>query len=287
MRRGMLPRIPDHLDVFLHLVALLRLERSRFLRHLVAHGDLADIVQGGGASDFPVAISRFHHSAGAGPAAPGRPHLDWLRGVWYLCRAFVPSDLIVDFIEDMPMMMSRVARIACWMLMGALGVTEAARAAEAPSKSEGPAKELAKLLDDRKLDSFAARDPENPDQFVAVLYFQGMQMLLVAAKYAAPQIFEQRLVQKNYRDVYIDLNSASDPKTKLFVEDLGADGLHATREEGKAFDAVDGPVVKMAFDGDWKKKKISEEEYMKAFATADGSYTRLLNVLLDSLKKGS
>ncbi len=184
------------------------------------------------------------------------------------------------------MSLSSAARLGCWTLVVVLGAAATARAADVPSKSEGPAKALAKLLEERKMDSAAARDPENKNQFIAVLYYPGM-LLLIAAPYAAPQIMEQSLAQKNYQDVYRDLNSATDPKTRFFVQDLSADGLHALRDEGHPVDSVDAPAVKMAFDGEWKKKKVSEEEYMKAFATADAAYSRFLTILLDSLRKGS
>ena len=180
---------------------------------------------------------------------------------------------------------------ACWLAI-VLGVAGVGLAADAPSKSEGRAKDLAKALDAQKSGAgqaiyMAAKDPQAPDQFVAVLYFPGMQMLLVAAKYSVPQLLDERLAGKDFQNVYFDLNSASVPKSKFFVEDMNADGLHATHDENKAFDSVDGPEGKMVFDGDWKKKKISEDDYLKAFASADASYARWLNVLLDSIKKGS
>ena len=56
-------------------------------------------------------------------------------------------------------------------------------------------------------------------------------MMVVSAKYSVPQLLDDKLAKKDYRDVYIDLNSASIPETKIFIEDLGADGLKAKREE--------------------------------------------------------
>ena len=43
----------------------------------------------------------------------------------------------------------------------------------------------------------------------------------------------------------------------------------------------------MAFDGDWKKQKMSEQDYMKAFGTADDRYSGMLNALIAELKKTS
>jgi hypothetical protein len=71
--------------------------------------------------------------------------------------------------------------------------------------------ELVKLLDAAKADSIAAQQPGTPDQFVGALYFSGSQLLVVSAKYSVPQLLTEKLAKKSYQDVYIDLNSASDP----------------------------------------------------------------------------
>ena len=42
-----------------------------------------------------------------------------------------------------------------------------------------------------------------------------------------------------------------------------------------------------AFDGDWKKQQLSEQEYMKTFSAADERYAQMLTALLAQLKKGS
>ena len=124
------------------------------------------------------------------------------------------------------------------------------------SKSATLATELAKLLDSRKLDSIAARGAA-PDEYVGCLYFPGSQLLVVGAKYAAPERMKQLLEAKNYRDVYIDLNSASVPQTKVFVSDLGVNGLRFEREGSQPWDTVDIGGKSYSFDGDWGKAKIS------------------------------
>jgi hypothetical protein len=43
----------------------------------------------------------------------------------------------------------------------------------------------------------------------------------------------------------------------------------------------------LAFDGDWKKAKLSEDEYMKGFQQADDEYAKMLQALLAELKKTS
>ena len=39
--------------------------------------------------------------------------------------------------------------------------------------------------------------------------FLALQLIVVAARYAAPPLLNEKLAQGNYRDVYIELNSAS------------------------------------------------------------------------------
>ena len=163
----------------------------------------------------------------------------------------------------------------------------AASAAAQDSKSAALAKQLAAALDAAKLDSIAAKDPSAPDTFVAALYFPNAQLLVVAAKYTAPQLLDARLSKKEYRDTYIDLNSASVPETKVFIQDAGADGIKAKREENQAFDSYEIGGKPILFDGDWKKQKVSEQEYLKAFTTADDRYSAILTALLAQMKKTS
>jgi len=154
-------------------------------------------------------------------------------------------------------------------------------------KSVGLAKELTAALDAAKLDSIAAKSSKAPDIFFAALYYPGAQLLVVSARYSAPQLLDARLAKKEYRDTYIDLNSASIPNTKVFIEDGGADGLRAKRQENQPFDTYDANGKSTAFDGEWKKQKLSEEEYMKIFTAADEQYTEMLTALLAQVKKTS
>jgi hypothetical protein len=155
------------------------------------------------------------------------------------------------------------------------------------SKSAPLAKQLAAALDAAKLDCIAAKDPSAPDVFVAALYFPGVQLLVVSGKYSVPQLLNERLAKKEYRDTYLDLNGAAVPASKIFLEDPGADGLKAKRDENQAFDSYEADGKRTMFDGDWKKQKVSEQDYMKTFADADARYTQILTALLAQLKKTS
>jgi len=152
------------------------------------------------------------------------------------------------------------------------------------SRSAQLATELAKLLDTLKIDSVAAR--LDGDQYAGALYFPGSQLLVVKARYIVPERMDAQLAQKNYRDVYIDLNSASVPTTKVLISDLGANGLYARRRENQ-FDTADVGGKSYSFDGDWGKAKISEDEYTKAFQTSEGEYLKILEALVAQLKKTS
>jgi hypothetical protein len=167
----------------------------------------------------------------------------------------------------------------------ALSLSSPALAQE--SKSAPLAKQLAAALDAAKLDCIAAKDPSAPDVFVAALYFPGVQLLVVSGKYSVPQLLNERLAKKEYRDTYLDLNGAAVPASKIFLEDPGADGLKAKREENQAFDSYEADGKRTMFDGDWKRQKVSEQDYMKTFADADARYTQILTALLAQLKKTS
>jgi hypothetical protein len=179
----------------------------------------------------------------------------------------------------------KAVALACLAAAVTFSVPSTASAQE--SKSAPLAKQLAAALDAAKLDSVAAKDPSSPDSFVAALYFPGLELLVVSAKYSAPSLLTDKILAKNYRDIYIDLNSASLLDTKVFIEDLGADGLQVKREENKPFDSYTAGVKHTMFDSEWKAQKLSEEDYKKTFATADEKYTAMLTALLGQLKKTS
>ena len=153
------------------------------------------------------------------------------------------------------------------------------------SRSAAPAKELAAALEGAKLDSIAAPDPGEKDVFVAALYIPGSQLLVVSAKYSAPSLLIDKLAKKEYRDAYIDLNSASIAGTKVFIMDVGADGLVARPDDDQPADSWEQGNQTTAFDGDWKKAKLSEAEYTKTFTAADERYAQILTLLTAQVKK--
>jgi hypothetical protein len=171
--------------------------------------------------------------------------------------------------------------LAAFLLFGLL--PSAALAQE--SKSAALAKELTQLLDEKKLDSIAAKDPSAPDLFAAALYYPGTQMIVVSARYSVPPILAERVAKKEFMEVYTDLNSAAVEGSRMLVMDLAADGLKPKKEENH-FDTCDMGAKSYVFDGDWRKQKMaSEEDYAKAFAAADAAYAKALSVLIAHAKK--
>lgn len=152
-------------------------------------------------------------------------------------------------------------------------------------KSGALAKQLATAMDAAKLDSLAVKDPAGADAFVGVLYITGLQLLAISAKYSAPQLLEEKIGKKDYREVYIDLQSSATAGSKFFIEDLGMDGLRAKRDNDQPFDSVEINGKRTAFDGEWKKQQLSEPEYLKTHQMADERYVQMLTVLLAQLKK--
>lgn len=183
-------------------------------------------------------------------------------------------------------MMTRPRRVA-GLVSACVLVVFSAPAFAQESKSAALARELATLLDQAKLDSMAAQMSDAPEAFAAALYFPGSELLVVSAKYSAPTLMVEKIGKKDYRDVYMDLNGAPLPNSKIFLEDLSADGLRARPDQGQPFDTYESSTIRVAFDGDWKKQKISEDDYMKAFADADENYSKIISALLTALKKTS
>jgi hypothetical protein len=96
---------------------------------------------------------------------------------------------------------------------------------------------------------------------------------------------DAQLEAKNYRDIYIDLNSASVPGSKTLIADFGVNGLQPRRRDNQAADTADVAGRSYSFDGEWRKAELSEQEYMKIFQTSDAEYAEMLEALAVQLKK--
>ena len=161
-----------------------------------------------------------------------------------------------------------------------------------PAKSAAPVKELVGLLEAKKLTSFLVKDPTDPARFNALLLIPGTQLLVVSATYDRPTDMEYYLYTKEFMKGYQDLNASILAKSKVFVEDLVADGLKAIPGKDEAADSITISGSRRAFDGDFadpKKRnsqnKITQDDYLKAYSEADETYTKLLATLIEGLKK--
>ena len=178
----------------------------------------------------------------------------------------------------------RFARAALQALAAAVLCPALAVAQE--SRSESLARQLAAALDAAKLDSIAAADPAHPGVYVGALYISGGQLLAVAATYPAPASLDYKLVNKAYRDIYLDLSAGKPAEgMKIFVEDMGANGLSAKRKGNEPFDTIEVDGKRVALDNQPRRQKISSEDYQKAFSTADERYCQMLTALLAQLKR--
>jgi hypothetical protein len=152
------------------------------------------------------------------------------------------------------------------------------------SQSEHLAKRLGALMQSQKLDALLASETGAGDRFVAALFFPG-QMLVVSARYAQPVLLRERLLNREYRDIYLQLQGAGEAKDKLFVQDLGVDGLHLLRAPQRPVDVIyQAATVRTLLDGEWAKQGISEQEYRQRFQAVDGRYAVLLRALLKEAK---
>jgi len=168
----------------------------------------------------------------------------------------------------------------------ALLISPVVLAAAPPERAlrSGPlAKQLGAALQERGLDAVAARDPSESDRFVAALFYPNAQLLVISARYASPPLLEDRLSQKKYREIYLDLGGAAIPNSSVLVHDMSADGLCDSRDK-RADILYEGSVTSM-LDADWKSHSRSEHEYMQRLFDIDERYSRMLELLLAELKR--
>jgi hypothetical protein len=175
-----------------------------------------------------------------------------------------------------------IAVVAAGVCLG--GFASSAPDARQESKTEALAQEVTSLLTAQKRDYIAAR--VEGDEFVAALFQPGTELLVVRAKYTAPALLFEKIVSKNYKEAYLDLYTASVPDSRIMIEDMRIDGLQSARTKNEAADMVtNGTQAAVHFDGEYKKRKMSEDDYLKAFGAAETAYVRMLTALLAELKK--
>lgn len=173
----------------------------------------------------------------------------------------------------------RIARVVC---SGILFLTLSVTSVHA--QSAPVAEELVGLLQQASLDSVAARIPGSEDRFVAALLFGGAQLMVVSGQYPAPELLTPTLAEKSYRDVYVELQGAVVAESKMFVTDLGADGLVSRPTDEQPFDTYEEAGARTSFNGNWDDQDLSEDEYMARYSAADEQYAAALAALVAELK---
>ena len=149
--------------------------------------------------------------------------------------------------------------------------------------SSAAANNLVTLMTAKGLDAFAVQDPTEPDRFVAAMLVPNVQLLVAAAKTRAPEYLRDQLRQHQYREVYAGLFSGADSQSRLFFQDMGCDGL-SLEGSGSTDIMYERGTDQTVFDGDWKRQKLSKEQYDEKLRKADAEYGRLLQILSEGLK---
>ena len=151
------------------------------------------------------------------------------------------------------------------------------------SKSAAAAAHVIAALEQRKADVISARLPGEDNRYVAAMRLGGTGLMLIEAPYPVPVLINERIWQGDHRGVYMMLNSTP-PEGRWFFQDLGAAGLHEARADGEPFDLVYvSGALWLKLDGDWRGQKLSRDEYLQRFASADQRYAAGLAALKDAL----
>jgi len=151
------------------------------------------------------------------------------------------------------------------------------------SQSAPLARELTSLMASQTLTAVGTQDPDGPDRFIAAMLFPDVQLLVVSGRYASPSVLRAQVAKREYADVYTALQQSSTPESRIFCQDLTADGLRAKSSE--AVDVMYERVVNQTiFDGNPAKQKMSAAAYADKFKAADALYSRMLTLLIGELK---
>ena len=164
-------------------------------------------------------------------------------------------------------------------------VASAPHAGSAPAtlpSSASAVHDLVAEMTEHHLDAIAAEDPEHAGRFVAALLMPGVQLLVVSAEIPARDYLVAQIAREQYRDAYSTVQSAAVKASKLFIQDMGANGL--ANGDGDVDVMYEQAVKQTVFDGDWKRQKVSKEEYAARLEHADTAYAGMLSVLTQAAR---
>jgi hypothetical protein len=153
------------------------------------------------------------------------------------------------------------------------------QAAQSPARAEA----LVRALAQSNQEAVAAADPQSAGTFIAALY-TGTQLLVVSARHPATESLASRIAKRQYREAFLVLQQTPISTGKVFVIDVGADGLGTSKSETKEFDVMYEEGVRQTIvDGDFERQHLSHDAYEAQVAEADARYARMLTVLADAL----
>ena len=160
-------------------------------------------------------------------------------------------------------------------------------AAEEPLSAQ-PAAALRGRMEQLKLETIAARDPDEPGRYVAALFIPGIQLLVVSAPYPVAAALDKKIAARQYMEVYIDLQAVRDRTGHFFVEDLQADGVRPASETETACDTTTlNGATPVVFNGKWDEQHLTQEEYEARLKRDDERYARMLKVLNAALARAT
>ena len=165
-----------------------------------------------------------------------------------------------------------------WGLLLALVGIVASAAADELAKSREPARKLVQLLEARRLTAVAATDPQVTGRFIAAIYIPGSALLVVGATSPSVDAVRYRIEQRQYQDVYLDLQSTPTVQGRLFVQDAAADGLTWS---------ADGSDVDVAHEDGARATLFTKQHARGAaqtYARTDAEYARMLSQLITTLE---
>ena len=101
-------------------------------------------------------------------------------------------------------------------------------------QSPGAVQQLVASMSQAGISAIAARDPGGSGRYVAAMLYPGVQLLVIRAQTTAIDYIEAELAAGRYDAVYMALHQGV-PASKLFVQDMGGDGI---RGDGGLADIV-------------------------------------------------
>ena len=150
------------------------------------------------------------------------------------------------------------------------------------TRSADLVKQLMNTLSAQKLDALAVRDPEQPTNAIAVLAFPNSQLLAVAGPYPDQASLDSLLSSGMYRDVYAALQQPTVASGRLFIQDMGCDGLGTAESIDIVYENAQTQTI---LDGNWKKQGLSQGTYDERAKAAEARYARMLAALIAAAQK--